>query len=267
MAADLEQAVGGEHASNLGALLARDLARAAGIPAFTVDPPVVDELDDASRLSGMAGFDQDAAWHALSQKSAAKHFADSRNLEYEDLNLIVAHIGGGVSVGAHRKGRCVKVRNALFDGPMSANRGGTLPGKAMLDLCFSGATREELVRRLVTSGGLVSYLGTDDLREVERRIDDGDARAALVFDAMAEQLAAEVASMVPKFRDERVHRIILTGGMCHSARLRRHLQQNLRNLGIKLTFYPGEREMEGLRDGALRVLRGIEQPRRYEPRG
>jgi len=265
MADDLRQGVSGDHASNLAGLIARDLARSAGLPAFTVDPPVVDELDDTARISGHPDFTQEAAWHALSQKAAAKHFADLRNREYEDLNLIVAHLGGGVSVGSHRQGRCVKVKNALFDGPMTPNRAGTLPGSDLIEVCYSGLPRDELTKKVVKRGGLVAYLGTDDLREVERRMEAGDPEAALVFDAMVEQIAAEIASHVPKFKGATIDRIILTGGMCHSGLLRQRLHRDLYPLGIKLAIFPGEREMEALRDGALRVLRGMEEARPYVP--
>ncbi len=265
IAADLEAGVSGEHPSNLGGLIARELASQAGLPAFIVDPPVVDELDELSRITGYKESEQEAAWHALSQKSAAKHFAESRNKEYEDLNLIVAHLGGGISVGSHRKGRCVKVRNALYDGPMTPNRAGSLPGGDLIELCYSGISQEELTSTLVTRSGLLSYLGTDDLREVTQRIDDGDEEAAQVFEAMCEQIAAEIASHVPKFHGATVDRIILTGGMCHARRLRRRLKRDLRPLGVKITIYPGEREMEALRDGALRVLRGMETPKQYKP--
>jgi butyrate kinase len=263
--ADLEQGISGEHPSNLGGLLARELARPAGLPAYVVDPPVVDELDDTARITGLPESTQEAAWHALSQKSAAKHFAESRNREYEDLNLIVAHLGGGVSVGSHRRGRCVKVKNALYDGPMSPNRAGSLPGGDLIELCYSGISRQELTDRLVKRGGLLSYLGTDDLREVSERIEQGDREARLIFRAMCEQIAAEIASHVPKFRGERVDRIILTGGMCRSRPLRKRLKRDLRPLGIKVTIYPGEREAEALRDGALRVLRGMEPAKAYAP--
>jgi butyrate kinase len=265
MAADLRQGVSGEHPSNLAGLIARDLAMSAGLPAFTVDPPVVDELDETSRISGHPEVTQEAAWHALSQKAAAKHFADLRNREYEDLNLIVAHLGGGVSVGSHRQGRCVKVRNALFDGPMTPNRAGTLPGSDLIELCYSGISRADLTKKLVGRGGLLAYLGTDDLREVERRIKAGDAEAAQIFDAMVEQIAAEIASHVPKLKGATIDRIILTGGMCHSSLVRQRLHRDLYPLGIKMTIFPGEREMEALRDGALRVLRGLEEARDYVP--
>ncbi len=263
--ADLRAGVSGTHPSNLGGLMAAELAEAASAPAFFVDPPVVDELARSSRLTGLDGVEQEAAWHALSQKAAAKHFAGTRNKEYEDLNLIVAHMGGGVSVGSHRLGRCIRVRNALFDGPMTPTRAGSLPGADLIALCFSGVERAELERRLLTRGGLMSYLGTSDLREVERRIEAGDERAAEVFEAMVEQIASEIASHVPAFRGERIHRVILTGGMCHSQRLRRTMKRYLRRLGIKLSIYPGERESEALRDGALRVLRGMEPAQTYAP--
>ncbi|MFH2010535.1 MAG: butyrate kinase [bacterium] len=265
MVNDLRRGVSGDHPSNLAGLIARELAEEAGIPAYTVDPPVVDELDDTSRITGHPLSEQEAAWHALSQKAAAKHFANQRNREYEDLNLIVAHMGGGISVGSHRKGRCVKVKNALFDGPMTPNRAGSLPGGDLIELCYSGRSRAELTKLLVKQGGLLAYLGTDDLREVERRIADGDDKARLIFDAMAEQIAAEIASHVPKFRGEPIDRILLTGGMCHSEALQRRLRRDLYPLGIKLSIFPGEREMEALRDGALRVLRGMEPAKTYQP--
>lgn len=263
--ADLRNGVSGDHPSNLGGLIARELADQAHLPAFTVDPPVVDELDELSRITGLKESEQEAAWHALSQKAAAKLYAESRNREYEDLNLIVAHLGGGISVGSHQKGRCVKVKNALYDGPMSPNRAGTLPGGDLIALCYSGLSRAELTRKLVKQGGLLSYLGTDDLRQVEARVEAGDPQATPIFEAMCEQIASEIASHIPKFQGQIVDRIIITGGMCHSSLLRRRLHRDLYPLGVKLTFYPGEREMEALRDGALRVLRGLEPAKRYEP--
>ncbi|MDY0001005.1 MAG: butyrate kinase [Polyangia bacterium] len=263
--ADLREGVSGDHPSNLGGLIAREIADKAGLPAFTVDPPVVDELDALSRITGLKESEQEAAWHALSQKAAAKHWAESHNREYDELDLIVAHLGGGISVGSHRQGRCVKVKNALYDGPMSPNRAGSLPGGDLITLCYSGMSREDLTRRIVKQGGLLSYLGTDDLREVEGRVQSGDSEAATIFDAMCEQIAAEIASHLPKFQGDPVDQIIITGGMCHSELLRSRLSRDLSPLGVKITFYPGEREMEALRDGALRVLRGMEQAKPYAP--
>ncbi len=265
MLADLRREVGGRHASNLGAIMAAEIASEAECRAFVVDPPVVDELDETSRITGLKESEQEAAWHALSQKAAAKLYADQYGKDYEELNLIVAHLGGGISVGCHSKGRCVRVRNALYDGPMSPNRAGTLPGGDLIELCYSGLSRSALQAKLVGAGGLMSYLGTDDLREVERRIEAGDQEADLVFRAMCEQIAAEIASGVPKFHGEPIDRIIVTGGMAHSARLRETLTKDLSRLAIPIMFYPGEREMEALRDGALRVLRGFEPAKTYEP--
>jgi butyrate kinase len=226
---------------------------------------VVDELDETSRITGLESSEQEAAWHALSQKAAAKHFAELRNQDYEELNLIVAHLGGGISVGSHRKGRCVKVKNALFDGPMTPNRSGTLPGMDLVDLCYSGISKEELTRTLTKKSGLLSHLGTDNLKEVEKRIEAGDQRAATVFEAMVEQIAAEIASHIPKFKGEPVRRIILTGGMCRSALLVDKLKRRLRPLAVKISVFPGDRESEALRDGALRVLRGVEEAKDYRP--
>lgn len=263
MLADLRAGVAGQHPSNLGATLAHEIAEEAGAPAYIVDPPVVDELDPAARCTGLRGVENHTAWHALSQRAAAKAFADSRNRDYQDCNLIVAHLGGGVSVGAHHRGRCVRVRDALLDGPMTPTRAGSLPTAALIELCYSGIPREELTRRLVTAGGLTSHLGTHDLQEVERRIAEGDAEARRCFAAMAAAIAAEIASQVPSFGGERVDRLILTGALCRSRLLRRQLKRLLRPLGVKITIFPGDREQEALRDGALRVLRGLEPARTY----
>ena len=259
------EGIGGVHPSNLGAWMAHELVKDSDKPAFVVDPPVVDELDETSRITGLRESEQEATWHALSQKAAAKLYAEKHGREYEDLNLIVAHLGGGISVGVHMDGRCVKVKNALYDGPMSPNRSGTLPGMDLIELCYSGISQKELKRKLIGNGGLKSYLGTDDLREVERRIEEGEDEASLVFEAMMEQIAAEIAACVPKFKGQEIHQILLTGGMARSPRLRHHLEKDLSTLGLGMTFYPGEREMEALRDGALRVLRGQEEAKVYEP--
>ncbi len=259
------EGIGGVHPSNLGAWLAHKLASIKGKPAFVVDPPVVDELDETSRITGLEESEQEATWHALSQKSAAKLYAEKHGREYVDLNLIVAHLGGGVSVGAHIGGRCVKVKNALFDGPMSPNRAGTLPGMDLIDLCYSGISKVELKKKLTGQGGLKSYLGTDDLRQVEKRIERDDRKAVLVFEAMVEQITAEISSYVPKFKGRPIDQIIVTGGMALSAILREKIRSYLSVLKIGITFYPGEREMDGLRDGALRVLRGQERAKQYKP--
>jgi len=261
--ADLKSGSYGEHASNLGAGMARDLARGTGIPAFVVDPPVVDELDEPSRITGLPEVKRRAAWHALNHKASAKRFADERGQEYEQLNLIVAHLGGGISVGAHRRGRCVFVRDALYDGPFTPQRAGSLPGRELIEMCYSGVSKEELTERLLNRGGLLAHLGTSDLEQIMRIIDQGDQRNRLVLEALMQQIAMEIASMIPKFLGEPVDQIILTGGMVKSRRLRARLRELLSQVPIPITSRPGEDELEALRDGAARVLAGHESPMHY----
>ncbi|MBW2278203.1 MAG: butyrate kinase, partial [Deltaproteobacteria bacterium] len=261
----LSEGRSGAHVANLGAILAREVAGPSHPDVFIIDPVVVDELDDTARLTGLAEAQQEATWHALAQKYVAKTYAVSHGHEYEDLALIVACMGRGISVGAHRGGRCVKVRNALFDGPMSPERAGSLPGMDLIDLCFSGLDRRQVVRRISREGGLISHLGTADFQEVEQRIDSGDAQAELVFRAMAEQIAAEIAALVPKFEGEAVDRILLTGNLARSRRLVTRLEKLLASMRLGITVYPGNLELEALRDGALRVLRGIEKVEEYRP--
>jgi butyrate kinase len=265
MLEDLRHPAAYEHVSNLGGILARGLVEGTAVPAYTVDPPVVDELDETSRVTGYPESDQEAAWHALSQKAVAKRFGEQHNREYEDLSLIVAHLGAGISVGSHLGGRCVKVRNALFDGPLGPNRAGSLPGYDLVNLCYSGIPKQELIRRLVKASGLKAYLGTDRLDEIAARIQAGDRQADVVLEAMVEQIASEIASHVPKFKGTPVDQIILTGQLCHSALLCERLRRDLRSLGIRITIYPGDRDLEAMRDGALRVLRGVEEARLYLP--
>jgi butyrate kinase len=262
---DLDKEVAGRHVVNLGAILARMLAGSSNPNAFIVDPAVVDELDDLARITGLRGTEQEAVWHALAHKAIAKQHALLHGKEYEEMNLIVAFIGAGTSVGAHRRGRCVKVRNALFDGPMSMDRAGTLPGMDLIDLCFSGMSKDEVVHALTGNGGIKSYLGTDKFLEVEKLIRSGDEEACKVCLAMVEQIASEIAMLVPKFEGEVVDQILLTGTLTQSPWLIGHLRRVLSQLPIGITVYPGNLEMEALRDGALRVLSGIEPLLEYRP--
>lgn len=260
---DLRAEVGGSHASNLGAAMAAAIAEMHGAPAYVVDPPVVDELSETARLTGLPGVEPRPAWHALNQKACAKRFADERGREYDRLNLIVAHLGGGVSVGAHRKGRCVHVRDALLDGPMTPQRAGSLPQRELIDLCFSGTDQPALIDRLVNRGGLLAHLDTDDLVRVEGMIAEGDKNARRVFEAMVQQIAAEIGSLIPRFMGEQLDQIIISGGMSRSELLISRLFKLLTPLGVPVTVYPGENELEALRDGAIRVLAGHEQPLEY----
>ncbi|MCU0661729.1 MAG: butyrate kinase [Myxococcota bacterium] len=262
---DLDKEVAGRHVVNLGAVLAHKVAPQENQNVFIVDPAVVDELDDLARITGLRGTDQEAVWHALAHKAIAKQHALLHGKEYEDLNLIVAFVGAGTSVGAHRHGRCVKVRNALFDGPMSMDRAGSLPGRDLIDLCYSGMSKDEVVHALTCNGGIKSYLGTDKFLEVEKLINAGDEEARQVSLAMIEQIAAEIAMLVPKFEGEVIDKILLTGALTRSQWFIGHLRRVLSQLPIEMAVYPGNLEIEALRDGALRVLSGIEPLREYRP--
>lgn len=260
---DLSEGTYGEHPANLGAPIARAVAEEYGGRAYVVDPPVVDELDDVARITGLPGITRRAAWHALNQKAVAKRFADERGYEYEQLNLIVAHLGGGISVGAHREGRCVFVRDALYDGPMTPNRAGTLPQRDLIDLCYSGLDKSEVTAMLLTQSGLTAHQGTTDLAEVVRKSRAGNERAMLVLEALAQQVAMEIAGLVPKFLGDEVDRIIITGGMAKAEPLVTRLSRLLARVGVQITVMPGEDELEALRDGARRVLLGHERAMDY----
>jgi butyrate kinase len=270
MVADLRAARYGEHASNLGALIARELTAGLGKPAFIVDPVVVDEAPERVRVSGMKAVRRRVISHALNQIATARRYAEERETFYEKVNVIVCHMGGGISVGAHKRGRYIDVNNALDgEGPFSPQRSGGMPTGQMIELCFSGRyTKPELKLLNKGRGGLIDLLGTADLREVERRIDAGDREAATVFEAMAYRIAREIASLIPAFDGEPVDRVLLTGGMARSQRLVGDLTRLVAAMGCGMTVYAGENELFALVKGALRVLDGKEEARQYvaEPR-
>ena len=264
----LRAGTGGDHASNLGALIAHELAAPAGKPSFIVDPVVVDEVPVRAKITGVKAIRRRVISHALNQVALARRFAQESETFYEKVNVIVCHMGGGISVGAHRRGRYIDANNALDgEGPFTPERSGTLPQGQLAAFCFSGRVSYPEVKKLIKGkGGLISLLGTSDLREVERRIDAGDRDAAEVFEAMAYQIAKAVASFVPAFEGERLDRIIFTGGMARSGRLVERLTGLLSGLPCGVTVYPGENEMIALAKGALRVLYGKEPAREYPPR-
>ena len=264
MLEDLRSSKRGDHASNLGGLIARELSGGT-IPAFIVDPVVVDEADPRVRVSGLKELPRKVISHALNQISTARRFAEERETFYSKVNVIVAHLGGGITVGAHRKGRYIDVNNGLDgEGPFSPQRTGSLPTGQLIDLCFSGKyTQPELKKLNKGRGGLIDLLGTADLREVERRVDEGDAEAALVWSAMCYHIAKEIASLIPAFEGTPVDRVLLTGGMARSGRLVAELTRLVSGLGCGVTVYPGENEMGALVKGALRVLQGKEEARKY----
>ncbi|GLH72145.1 hypothetical protein GETHLI_06470 [Geothrix limicola] len=265
MLEDLKAGKRGEHASNLGALIAAELVAGSGKPAFIVDPVVVDEADPKVKITGLKELPRRVISHALNQIATARRYAEEHETFYERINVIVAHMGGGITVGAHRKGRYIDVNNGLDgEGPFSPQRTGSLPPGQLIDLCFSGKyTKAELKLLNKGRGGLIDLLGTADMREVERRVEAGDAEAALVYEAMTYQIAKGITALVPAFEGEAIDAILLTGGMARSAKLVGELGRLTVALGCGVKVYPGENEMAALAKGALRVLSGREVAKDY----
>ncbi|MBU8871027.1 MAG: butyrate kinase [Gemmatimonadales bacterium] len=267
MVEDLLTGTGGDHASNLGALISREIAAGKDIPAFIVDPVVVDEVPEMVKVTGMKDIRRQVISHALNQISTARRFAEEQETFYEYLNLIVCHMGGGITVGAHANGRYIDVNNGLDgEGPFSPQRSGSEPTGQLIRLCFSGKyTLDELLKLNKGRGGLIDLLGTADFREVERRIDKGDALAIEVYEAMVYQICKNITALLPAFRGEGVDRVLLTGGLARSQRLVSDIEVGVQALGCGVTAYPGENEMFALAKGVLRVLDGKEQPCDYDP--
>lgn len=267
MLEELREARWGEHASNLGAMIASELVAGTDKPAFIVDPVVVDELPERVRITGVKTLRRRAISHALNQFATARRYAEEHETFYERLNLVVCHMGGGISVGAHKKGCYIDVNNALDgEGPFSPQRSGSLPVGQLLAMCFSGRyTHQELKLLNKGRGGMIDLLGTADMREVERRVEAGDREAGAAFEAMVYRIAKEITSLLPAFDGEPVDQVLLTGGMARSRLLVEKLRQYLAAFGCGVTVYPGENEMAALVKGALRVLSGREQARTYPP--
>ncbi|MCL4407020.1 MAG: butyrate kinase [Thermotogae bacterium] len=264
MIKELKEAKYGEHASNLGAMIVDEFSKLTGKPAFIVDPVVVDEMDDIAKISGHPDFQRKSIFHALNQKAVARKAAESLEKRYEECNFIVAHMGGGISVGAHKKGRVVDVNNALDgDGPFSPERSGTLPLTSLIDLCYSGRyTFEEMKRKIKGEGGLVAHLGTNNAVDVQKMVDGGDKHAELIYHAMAYQISKWIGRMVVPLEGN-VDAIILTGGMAYDSKhMIKWIKEKVSYIAPVMVF-PGGREEEALAIGALRVLRGEEQPKNY----
>lgn len=261
---DSKEGLLGEHASNLGAVLARRIADQAHLPSFIVDPVVVDEMQEVARISGHPLLARASIFHALNQKAVAYRYAKENQKKYQEVNVIVAHLGGGVSVGAHCKGRVIDVNNALDgDGPFSPERSGSLPMGGFAKLCFSGQyTQGEIKKMLTGKGGYVAYLGTQDGIEVARRIQEGDEKARLIQEALCYQVAKEIGACAAVLKGE-VDAVILTGGLVYNADIASMISERTRFIA-PVVLYPGEDEMEALAAGALRVLSGEEKAREYE---
>ena len=263
MLTDLRSGYAGQHASNLGGIIAFEIASGLNIPAFIVDPVVVDELEPIARISGFSLIERKSIFHALNQKAVARRVAKELGEKYNDLNLIVTHMGGGITVGVHKKGKVIDVNNGLHgDGPFSPERAGTVPVGDLVALCFSGEYyREEIMKKLVGQGGLVGYLGTNDAVKVEQQIAAGDEEAKLVYDAMAYQVAKEIGS-ASAVLSGKVDAIILTGGLAYGKGFVKAITDRI-NWIADVIVHPGENELQALQEGALRVLRGEEEDKVY----
>ena len=259
---DLKAAVGGEHASNLGGILAKSIADEINVPSYIVDPVVVDELDDVARLSGVPELPRVSIFHALNQKAVAKRYAKEVGRRYEQLNLIVVHMGGGVSVGAHTGGKVVDVFNALSgDGAFSPERAGAVPPGALVDMCFSGKySQAEIKKKLIGNGGFNAYLGTNDAREVYKR-SLTEEQAKLVFDAFVYQVSKDIGAMAAVLKGK-VDQIILTGGIAYGEQVTADIKDRVSFIA-PVTIYPGEDELLALAEGALRVMNDEEAPKTY----
>ncbi len=263
MLEDLKVGVLGEHASNLGGIIANEIASQLNIPAFIVDPVVVDEMQEVARVSGMPEISRKSIFHALNQKAVARRYADEKNKKYEEVNVIVAHLGGGISVGAHEMGRVVDVNNALDgEGPFSPERSGGLPVGDLAKMCFSGEYSHADIKKLIKGkGGLVAYLNSNDGREVVQMIEKGDKKAELIFKAMAYQVSKEIGSCATVLKGK-VDAVILTGGLAYGKMLTDWIEESVSFIS-DVVIYPGEDEMSALALGGLRVLRGEEDAQKY----
>ena len=260
---DLKIGKQGQHASNLGGILAREIADEIGVPSFIVDPVVVDELCDIARYSGVPELPRTSVFHALNQKAVAKRYAKETGKNYEDLNLIVVHMGGGVSVGAHLKGQVVDVFNALDgDGAFSPERAGGVPSGALIKMCFSGQyTEKEVYKKFVGNGGFNAYLGTNDMRDVEKMVNDGDEKAKEIRDAFIFQMVKNMGSMACVLKGK-VDQIIMTGGIAYDKGVVAGIKEATEWIA-PVTVYPGEDELLALVQGGLRVMNKEEAAKAY----
>lgn len=260
---DLKIGKQGQHASNLGGILAREIGDSIGVPSYIVDPVVVDELEPISRYSGVPELPRTSVFHALNQKAVAKRFAKESGKDYGALNLVVVHMGGGVSVGAHRQGKVVDVFNALDgDGAFSPERAGAVPSGALIKMCFSGQYSEkEVYKKIVGGGGFNAYCGTNDMRDVDKMVDEGDVKAEEVRAAFIRQVAKDIGSMACVL-EGKVDQIVVTGGIAYDKAVVEGLKAQAGWIA-PMTVYPGEDELLALVQGGLRVLNGEEEAMVY----
>lgn len=259
MVEDLKKGIQGEHASNIGGILAREIARESGkdIPAYIVDPVVVDEMHDIARFSGHPLLPRKSIFHALNQKAVARRYARENEKKYDELTLIVVHLGGGITVGLHHNGKVIDVNNGLDgEGPFSPERTGTLPVGDLTRLCFSGNYQLHEIKKMITGkGGFVAYLGTNDAYQVEvAAFKENDEKAKEVFYAMAYQIAKEIGALAPVVSG-RVDAVLITGGMARSKQICEYLEDKVSFIA-PVVFYPGEDEMQALTEGVFYGMKG-----------
>lgn len=261
---DLKVGVQGQHASNLGGIIANEIAKELNVPAFIVDPVVVDELEDVARISGVPELPRKSIFHALNQKAVAKRYAKETGKPYEETNLIVVHMGGGVSVGAHKLGKIVDVNNALDgEGPFSPERAGGAPSGDLIKMCFSGKyTEGEIYKKIVGKGGFVAYLNTNDARDVLKLVAEGNKEAELIYNAFIYQIAKGIGEKSVIFQGK-LDTIILTGGIAYSEKVVGDIKKYVEWIA-PITVYPGEDELLALAQGAIRVLNGEETAKEYK---
>jgi len=260
---DLKIGKQGQHASNLGGILAREIADTVNIPSFIVDPVVVDEMIPIARYSGVPELPRASVFHALNQKAVAKRYAKEVGKAYDSLNLIVVHMGGGVSVGAHENGKVIDVFNALDgDGAFSPERAGAVPTGGLIKMCFSGKyTEKEVYKKIVGNGGFNAYLNTNDMRDVEKWADEGDEKAIEARAAFVMQVAKDIGSMACVLNGK-VDQIIFTGGIAYDKGIVNGLKDRASFIA-PITVYPGEDELLALVQGGLRVVNGEEEAMKY----
>ena len=262
MCRDLLEGRYGKHPSALGPAMAFEFSKEFGMPAIVIDPPSTDEFEPLSRISGIPEIERKSAFHALNQKMAARKYAAELGKKYEEMDVVVAHLGGGITIGAHKRGRVIDCTHGLGEGPLTPERAGALPTLDLLDLAFSGGLdKKQIQGRLVGQGGLAAYLGTTDAQKVEAMVSDGDEKAKLIFEAMAYQIAKDIGAMAVVLTGQ-IDGIIITGGLAHSVTLTNWIKERVGFLALVLV-YPGEDEMAALAEGGLRVLRSEEEIKMY----
>lgn len=265
MLEDLKSSIYGDHASNLGAMIADRLAKKYGKSAYIVDPPVVDELIDEARFTGLPHIKRKSVFHALNQKATAIRAAAEIGMEYNKCRVIVAHLGGGISVGAHELGRVIDVNNALEEGPFSPERAGTLPSEQLVELCFSGKfTKMEIKKMLVGGGGLIAFTGTTDCKRIEDEIKSNEINKR-VLDAMIYKISREICASAASLSGK-IDRIVITGGLAYSDHIVEGIRNRVSFLG-SIVVYPGEEELAALAEGVIRVLEGKEEVNKYDGEG